>query len=85
MADQNGPGEGDETTDGAPAQFAEQENTSANGMQPMPPNAMGFNMPPGGFPMGWNGSDFNPMAQFMPNGMFNSPNPMGMFLPTPVK
>lgn len=51
----------------------------------MPPNAMGFNMPPGGFPMGWNGSDLNPMAQFMPNGMFNPPNPMGMFLPTSVK
>ena len=29
--------------------------------------------------MGWNGpNDFNPMAQFMSNGMFNPANPMGM-------
>lgn len=42
------------------------------------PNPM-VNMPAGGFPMGWNGpNDFNPMAQFMSNGMFNPANPMGM-------
>lgn len=49
-------------------------------MQTMFPGT-GFNMPPGGFPnMPWSGSgDFNPMAQFMSNGMFNQ-NPMGMSL-----
>ena len=37
------------------------------------PNAMGFDGNAGGFPnMPWgNSSDFNPMAQFMVNGMFN--------------
>ena len=82
-AEPNGPGEGDEAADGNTAPSTEPESAQPNGMQMMFPNPMGFNMP-GGFPnMGWNGSgDFNPMAQFMSNGMFNPQNPMGkLFLP----
>lgn len=42
----------------------------------MLPNPMGMNL--GGFPnMPWSGNDFNPMTQFMNNGMFNFPNQMG--------
>lgn len=43
---------------------------------------MGFDGNVGGFPnMPWSGvGDFNPMAQFMANGMFNTfQNPMGTF------
>ena len=82
-ADQNLPGEGDDAAEATPAhpEAAEQLNAQPASTQQMAPGAMGLNMPPGGFPnMGWNGSgDFNPMAQFMPNGMFNPQNPMGTF------
>lgn len=47
----------------------------------MLPNGMGFGMGAGMFPnMAWNNNGgFNPMAQFMNNGMFNFPNAMGEF------
>lgn len=68
------PNENDET---GVAQSTEQDESQTPAMGAMPPNGMG--MTPGMFPnMGWNGNgDFNPMSQFMGNGMFNFPNPMG--------
>ncbi|KAJ9261864.1 hypothetical protein DTO027B5_3047 [Paecilomyces variotii] len=70
----------DQTTHAVDTEQAEgpqQENMQFPGAVP---NAMGFDMSNGGFPnMGWNGTgDFNPMAQFMPGGMFNFQNSMGM-------
>ncbi|KAF7586839.1 hypothetical protein BBP40_008247 [Aspergillus hancockii] len=76
-AEQNGPGEGEETDDAKPVQQSEQDMPEGSGSAQMFPNGMGFGMAPGMFPMGWNNNngDFNPMNQFMGNGMFN---PMGM-------
>ncbi|KKK14457.1 hypothetical protein AOCH_002871 [Aspergillus ochraceoroseus] len=76
---------GDEEKTGVPTQVIppglykglDQEPGSGAGF----PNQMGYNMNPAMFPgMGWNpnSGDFNPMAQFMGNGMMNFPNPMGM-------
>jgi hypothetical protein len=76
------PAEVDATEEPQFPQTANEEMTQAQMPAPMLPNAMGFNMGPGAFPnMAWNnaGGDFNPMAQFMANGMFNFPNPMGRF------
>lgn len=48
----------------------------------MPPNPMGMNMVGGFGNMGWNpGGGFNPMSQFMANGMLNFQNAMGMSTP----
>lgn len=48
----------------------------------MPPNPMAMNMGGGFGNMSWNpAGDFNPMSQFMPNGMFNFQNPMGTLPP----
>lgn len=69
----------DQTTNAVDTEQADgpqQENMQFPGAVP---NAMGFDMSNGGFPkMGWNGTgDFNPVAQFMPGGMFNFQNSMG--------
>lgn len=48
----------------------------------MPPNPMAMNMGGGFGNMSWNpAGDFNPMSQFMSNGMFNFQNPMGTLPP----
>jgi hypothetical protein len=80
--EENKPAEGDATEEPQLPQPADEGMPQAQGPTPMFPNAMGFNMGPGAFPnMAWNNAsgDFNPMAQFMANGMFNFPNPMGKF------
>lgn len=75
---QNGSGEGEDTDDTKLAQDPEQDMSQGPGSGQMLPNGMPFGMAPGMFPMGWNNNgDFNPMSQFMGNGMFN---PMGMCL-----
>lgn len=86
MAEPSGPDEGDEAADGSIAPSTGPEIAQPNGMQSMVPNPMGFNIPRGFPNMGWNGpGDFNPMTQFMSNGMFNPQNPMGKSLcPNPL-
>lgn len=76
-AEPDGAGQADGAAGGDQAQTPQQGMFPGSGQ--MFPNGMGFGMNGGMFPnMGWNGGpDFNPMAQFMPNGMFNFQNPMG--------
>ncbi|KAH1287062.1 hypothetical protein KXW19_006654 [Aspergillus fumigatus] len=79
--EENKPAEGHATEEPQIPQPADEGMPQAQGPTPMFPNAMGFNMGPSAFPnMAWNNAsgDFNPMAQFMANGMFNFPNPMAM-------
>lgn len=81
--EENKPAEGHATEEPQIPQPADEGMPQAQGPTPMFPNAMGFNMGPSAFPnMAWNNAsgDFNPMAQFMANGMFNFPNPMGRSL-----
>lgn len=81
--EENKPAEGHATEEPQIPQPADEGTPQAQGPTPMFPNAMGFNMGPSAFPnMAWNNAsgDFNPMAQFMANGMFNFPNPMGRSL-----
>ncbi|PWY89616.1 hypothetical protein BO94DRAFT_464220 [Aspergillus sclerotioniger CBS 115572] len=79
-AQHDGTGEGEEADEAK----ADQGNDEGNPQEPdsgtVLPNGMGFGMGTGMFPnMAWNNNGgFNPMAQFMNNGMFNFPNAMGM-------
>lgn len=83
-----GPVEQDQSGDGVGTPNVDQPNATQEGMghpsmtgQALP-NPMGFDSNASGFSnVPWSGAEnFNPMAQFMANGMFNNfQNPMGMF------
>ncbi|KAF9891646.1 hypothetical protein FE257_003658 [Aspergillus nanangensis] len=74
------PREGEEADETRLVQSTEQDPSQASELG-MPSNGMAGDMNPSMFPnMNWNntGGDFNPMSQFMGNGMFNFQNPMAM-------
>ncbi|RAK96749.1 uncharacterized protein BO80DRAFT_215611 [Aspergillus ibericus CBS 121593] len=79
-AQQDGTGEGEPADEAKADQGNDEEAPQGSESGSMFPNGMGFGMGTGMFPnMAWNNTGgFNPMAQFMNNGMFNFPNAMGM-------
>ncbi|OJJ76607.1 hypothetical protein ASPBRDRAFT_192729 [Aspergillus brasiliensis CBS 101740] len=76
----DGSGEDNGADEAKTDQANDDEAAQGPGAGTMFPNGMGFGMGAGMFPnMAWNNNGgFNPMAQFMNNGMFNFPNAMGM-------
>ncbi|PYI07681.1 hypothetical protein BO78DRAFT_312607 [Aspergillus sclerotiicarbonarius CBS 121057] len=79
-AQHDGTGEGEQANEAKADQDNDEETPQGAESGSMFPNGMGFGMGSGMFPnMAWNNTGgFNPMAQFMNNGMFNFPNAMGM-------
>ena len=78
-AHHDGTGEGEHADEARVDQNNDEENPQGPDSGTVLPNGMGFGMGTGMFPnMAWNNNGgFNPMAQFMNNGMFNFPNAMG--------
>lgn len=71
---QDGAREDGPTDENQSAQANEEDISQGGEPGSVAPNGMGFNAGAGMFPnMGWNAGSFNPMSQYMNNGMFNFP------------